>query len=170
MVNNTQTTRFKTAYGPRLRHPTPIVGKSMAHQSMRDECDINRIMERWLKTGVLEHRNRYEGHYGDFLDVPADYHQAANQVLAAQEMFLELPAKVRKRFGNDPGAFLEFVGDPENRSELEKLGLAKPKPPEDLIEDPKKPATGGVPPSSRGNPIKPAKAAPAPAPGEDDPS
>ena len=52
-------------------------------------------------------------------------------------MFLDLPAKVRDRFKNDPGQFLEFATDPSNVDELVKMGLAtKVHKPGELIETP----------------------------------
>lgn len=100
-------------------------GKSLTHQSFVPECDINNVMRKFEKTGVLEHRNTFEGSYSDFIDVPQDYHEAMQQVLDAEAMFMTLPGKVRKRFENDPGEFLDFVSDPKNRDEMKKLGLLK---------------------------------------------
>jgi len=128
---------FRTAYSPHERVVFNTEGPSLTHQSMKDETDMNRIMEKWAKTGVLEHRNTYEGQYGDFLSAPDDYHSAMNAVLEAQEMFADLPASVRKRFANDPGLFLDFVSDPKNRDEMEELGLAETK----IVEPDVKPAT-----------------------------
>jgi len=127
------TNKFKVAYTqyPRV-HPVldPV---SLTHQSMAPECDINTIMRKYERTGVLEHRNTYEGTYGDFSDAPSDYHESMNQVLAADEMFETLPAKIRRRFHNDPGVFLDFATNPENQDELIKLGLATARP-EPLLE------------------------------------
>lgn len=36
---------------------------------------------------------------------------------------MDLPAKVRSRFENDPQKFLEFCSDPKNRDEAVSLGL-----------------------------------------------
>lgn len=101
------------------------VGPSLTHQSMAPECDINTIMKKYEKTGILEHRNTFDGQYGNFLDVPSDYHEAMNAVLEANDMFESLPAKVRKRFHNDPGAFIEFATDAENLPEMVRMGLAE---------------------------------------------
>lgn len=116
-------------------HPS-ISPVSMTHQSHKDECDINNIMRKFEKFGVLEHRNNYQGQYGDFTAVPQDYQEAMSSVLAAQEMFLELPSKIRRRFGNDPGAFLDFATDPQNGSEMVAMGLADKR----AIEEPKTPS------------------------------
>ena len=126
---------FRTPYSPHKRLQFTPTGVSRTHQSMAPECDINNIMRRFEKTGVLDHLNRYEGSYGDFTAVPSDYHEAINSVMETNEMFLTLPAKIRKRFGNDPGQFLDFVQDPSNQDDMIKLGIAFPKDrPGDLIE------------------------------------
>jgi len=111
-------------------HPK-ISPVSMTHQSHKNECDINNIMRKFEKFGVLEHRNNYEGQYGDFTAVPQDYREAMTSVLAAQEMFLELPSKIRRRFGNDPGAFLDFATDPQNGPAMVEMGLAVKRVPEE---------------------------------------
>jgi len=134
-------TTFKKAYSAMPRVQFATTGASLTRQESKRECDINRVMERFEKTGVLEHQNKYEGRYGDFLDVPQDYHSAVNQVMAAQEMFSELPSKVRKRFGNDPALYLEFLDDPKNAAEAIKLGLAEERLAEDATPIPKKEET-----------------------------
>lgn len=115
---------IRKPYTGRARKTFSTTGASATHQSMADECDVNRIMDKWAKTGVLEHRNDFQGQYGDFTDVPMDYHESINAVIEAEQMFGSLPAQIRKKFGNDPGLFLDFVSDDDNHDELVKLGLA----------------------------------------------
>jgi len=98
----------------------------MTKQSFKDECDINNIIKKFMKTGLMEHVNRYQGDYSDICAFD-DYQTSLNQVIEAGEMFSSLPAKIRSRFGNDPAAFLDFVGDPVNAQEMIDLGLAKPR-------------------------------------------
>lgn len=106
------------------------VGDSMAKQSFRDECNINNIMKKFERTGMIDHVRSVEGSYGDFTDAPVDYQTAVNIVIAADNMFSSVPAKVRARFNNDPGEFLKFVEDPANIEECRSLGLAVPAPEE----------------------------------------
>lgn len=93
-------------------------------QHFKEECDINGIMKKFERTGMLEHVNEFHGNYGDFTELPVSYHDAIDQVLAAQDMFMTVPAKVRALFDNDPGQFLAFVDDPANADRLVELGLA----------------------------------------------
>lgn len=126
MSKSSQVSRGGQARARRVpRLPFICTGPSRAKQSFRDECDINSIMRRFEKTGVLEHVSKHGGRYGDFIGAP-EYHEACNRVLEADAMFQELPAKVRKRFSNDPADFLAFMADPENQEEARQLGLLKP--------------------------------------------
>ena len=84
---------------------------TLAQQNFRDECDINTIVKRFGITGQLPENVRMPT-YGDFLQVN-DFHSAMNAVAAAGEAFDAMPADVRARFNNDPGAFVDFCSDEE---------------------------------------------------------
>lgn len=95
---------------------------SLTHQCFKDECDINNIMAKWVKDGLATHVMQYQGRYEDLSGVE-DYHTSLNRVIAAQEAFDSLPAVIRSKFENDPGKFLDFVGDPANVDEMANMGL-----------------------------------------------
>jgi phage internal scaffolding protein len=99
---------------------------SLTQQQFADEADINTIVNRFLKTGVLPTPNTFP-QYVDFEGV-FDYQSAMNLVRAADESFLRMDAKVRARFNNSPQEFLEFFANPENVQEAIRLGLAIPQP------------------------------------------
>lgn len=112
-------------------HPGGTVNeeKSMAKQSFKDECDINRIMERAGKTGVLRGplgSGMGRPMFGDFSNTD-DYQTSLNRIIEADEAFLQLPAKLRKRFDNQPEKLIAFMEDEENREEALKLGLIREK-------------------------------------------
>jgi phage internal scaffolding protein len=94
---------------------------SLAQQHAKDEADINTIVRRFGLTGELPQGVRMP-QYGDFTDA-TDYHTSLNAVRAADAAFMELPAHIRTRFNNDPGAFVDFCSDENNRAEAEKFGL-----------------------------------------------
>lgn len=96
--------------------------EGLAKQSFKDETDINKIVARMSKGEIVDHVNRYQGDYADFIGAP-DFQNAMLQIIAAQEMFDSLPAEIRARHGNDPAAFLAYVEDPENEKEMRELGL-----------------------------------------------
>lgn len=120
------TSRPRNPYIP-MRVPVDLSAGDRAIQSAKDECDINTIMRRYERDGLVAHVNKYQGDYGDFTEVPTDYHEAISQVLAAQEMFMTIPADVRAEFANDPGQFLKFV-EGASIEELRERGLADPVP------------------------------------------
>lgn len=128
---------------------TPITQKSMTDQSFKDECDVNNIISKFKKTGNITHVARIQGTYGDFSDIP-DLQQAMQTVTEAHLAFDSLPSNVRKRFGNSPQEFLQFMADPKNDNEAITLGLKVPKPgpnPSDLAGDKAKAAS--VPKASK---------------------
>lgn len=116
-----------TAYDEKIRVDLDCsVEPSLVKQSFKDECDINSIMKKWEKSGVISHAKEAEGLYGDFSDVK-DYQSALDAVIHAQELFDGFPAELRARFQNDPAQFLDFVDNPSNMEEMISLGLAERK-------------------------------------------
>jgi phage internal scaffolding protein len=99
---------------------------SLAQQHMKDECDINVIVERFGVTGQLPVAP-IEPSYGDFSGV-SDYHSALNAIRASEEAFMALPAKIRAKFDHDPNALLEFLNNETNRDEAIELGLIDGEP------------------------------------------
>lgn len=102
------------------------VEPSMTQQNFKAECDINNILARYQETGFIDDSLRSE--IGQFADIASavDYHTAQNLISVANEVFLELPLKVRRRFNNNPADFLAFIDDPSNYDEAKALGLLKP--------------------------------------------
>lgn len=105
-------------------------GEGMTQQSFAEECDINTIVRRFGLTGELPSGVRMPS-YGDF-DSVVDFQTAMNALVQAKEAFMEMPADVRARFGNDPGAFVDFCSDKKNLEEARRLGLV---PPAELMPD-----------------------------------
>lgn len=104
-----------------------VEGESRTKQSFKEECDINNILKRYQRDGLLSHVNKYQGVYSD-LGTVEEYHSSMNQVIAAQAAFDSLPSSIRLRFANDPAKFLAFVDDPRNGKELVEMGLATARP------------------------------------------
>lgn len=104
---------------------------SLAQQHMKDECDINVIIEKFGITGQLP-ESPVSPQYGDFSGV-TDYHSALNQINATMDDFMALPAKLRVRFDHDPVKLLEFLQNDQNRDEAIHLGLIDGQPVADPI-------------------------------------
>ena len=116
--------KFRTAYKDKIQSPFHTEGPSLTKQSMMQECDINFIINKFQKTGVIDHERTYKGDYGEFESI--DFHDAMNMVAEAQSMFETVPSSIRKEFDNDPGKFLEFVQNEENKPRMLELGLLAP--------------------------------------------
>lgn len=120
--------RFKSAYSDKEPCVVDFTGEvSLTKQSFRDECDVNNIMARFEATGNISHLAMGTPRYGDFSDC-LDYQTSLNRLQEAQESFMALPAPLRARFQNDPGRLLDFLNDPQNRSEAVSLGLIDSSP------------------------------------------
>lgn len=93
-------------------------------QSHKDACDVNKIIEKYDRTGILTHVTKFEGKFGDLTKI--DFKEMSDKVAGAHSMFMNLPANIRNRFENDPGELLGFMEDPNNREEAIELGLVHP--------------------------------------------
>lgn len=102
---------------PQIEYDEPLV-----KQSFKDEVDVNNIIDKYMRTGVLPETRDIVGQYLDLINIP-DYQSALNTVIQAEEMFDSLPAQVRDRFRNNPQELLDFVADDKNYDEAIKLGL-----------------------------------------------
>lgn len=143
---------FRSAYSAKGRCSLSFPTEGRTKQSFKDECDINIIMSRYMKTGQLEHLSQRAPSYGDIQDI--DFQEAMDIVAYGREAFAALPSELRDRFANDPARFLAFVQDPSNQPEAKKLGLLKASegpPPHDLnaqaapLPTPPAASPGGVP-------------------------
>lgn len=96
---------------------------SAAIQSAKDECDINKIMARYQKTGMIEHFNEQAPQFVDMPD-EIDYQNSMGIIADAHSAFYSLPSTVRDRFQNDPAQWLEFIHDAESVDEaMRALGI-----------------------------------------------
>lgn len=125
----------------RIRVFTEPVGLSRTKQAFRDECDVNQILAKWQKTGLITHVVSQPPKFGDFEIVP-DYQASLNAILAADSAFMALPSSVRDRFSNDPAQLFAFLQDSANKDEAIKLGLIDP--PVVVAEPPAPPAAAGA--------------------------
>ncbi len=119
--------------------------KTRTRQSEAAGCDINQIVNRFEKTGVLPIDGR-EALYEDVSHI-TDYRDALDRVTMADQAFKQLPAKVRSKFHNDAAKFLDFASDPTNRDQMREMGLIEP------LEEQPAPAAPEAPPAPAEAPI-----------------
>lgn len=97
-------------------------GPSKTRKSQQKETEINRIIQKYDKTGTLHHVARTIPRFDD-VSGGLDYKSALDTVNEAQQKFSELPSVVRSEFDNDPGKLIEFLNDPQNLDRASELGL-----------------------------------------------
>lgn len=95
--------------------------RSKTKQNFKKECDVNHILERFHRTGLLPNMVKKNPKYGDFSSLP-DYRESLDKVSKAKEQFDALTIKMKRKFKNIEG-FLEYVNDKNNEKELQDLGI-----------------------------------------------
>lgn len=95
-------------------------------QEFAEDTDINRLLVKHQRAGTLSHLENHGGHYGDFSDMP-DLLEAQSRLQRGQAIFDDLPAEIKREFGQSPARFFSYVNDPANADNLEQLlpGLAE---------------------------------------------
>lgn len=123
-MNESTTVKGETMQRTLDQRPHSIVfeGKGRTKQQDKDACDVNMMMAKYQRTGVLPGQNNFAPQYGDFSNV-SDYQTAVQQIKEAETDFAALPSKIRGRFNNDPLDLINFMTDEANRDEAIKLGL-----------------------------------------------
>lgn len=119
--------KFITAYGPKSATPMTFEGPGKTKQSFKDETDINNILARFQRTGLLEFTNKNQPQYADCTGI--EYQAGMETIRKASALFQSLPSSVRARFHNEPAEFLDFVQDDKNRDEARQMGLLRPEEP-----------------------------------------
>lgn len=128
---------FRTRFSKKVHKGLKCEDRSRAKQADKDACDINNIIARYKKTGILPEAR--QGFYADVSNVK-NYQESLNQVIAAENAFGALPAKIRDRFKNDPSQMLAFIEDPKNVQECIELGIMeKIEKPDVKVEAPVEP-------------------------------
>ena len=125
----------------RERVVAPHSERLMTKQSHKDECDINRILKQYQRTGIITHVQNARPTYMDLPDA-MDFQVSMNIVLEGNEAFSSLPAQVRAHFHNDPAAFLAALSDPDQAQQMREWGFLKPldEPPAPQPDRPAEPA------------------------------
>lgn len=96
--------------------------KSIVDQSAKQECDLNYLLRGLNKSRipVVPVVNEIRSLVG------MDYQDMLFSIQRAHDSFLQLPSKVRARFGHRPEELINFVSDSKNYDEALELGLIKP--------------------------------------------
>lgn len=107
-----------------------------AQQHFKDECDINNIIDRYRINGTFQPSDLSASSpvYADVSNVQ-DFLSAQNFVIQAQEQFMSLDSKIRRRFNDDPAQFMAFCEDSSNYDEAVSLGIVVPKAVDNSVDN-----------------------------------
>lgn len=102
-------------------------GETLTVQHMKDETDINVVMERFGITDgsrlpTMDFSKVDPSYYGDFSDA-TDLRTALARFDEAAQRFMLLPAKLRARFNNNWHELHDWVSNPANLDEAIGLGM-----------------------------------------------
>lgn len=127
--------KIKSRYNTHPQHTYSFstTGESLTQQQFKAECDVNNILAKYKKTGLISHLAKHKGNFGDFSNFE-DYQTSLHKVMQAQESFGHLPSELRNKFQNDPGKLIEYLGDKANDEEAIKYGLKIKKDPKESLE------------------------------------
>lgn len=101
-----------------IRVPKKHHSPTLTEQHHAKACDINTIMAKYVKTGLVEHISRYQPQYGDV--TATEFKESMDTVANVITEFEELPAFVRAHYRN-PENYLHAISTKEGVEELRSL-------------------------------------------------
>lgn len=133
--------------------PTVDCGPGLTRQDFKNECNVNKIVAKFSMNDLALGMQQNPGQYADLSSV-GSYHESLIIVDRANETFAKYPSSLRKKFQNDIGKFLQFMDDPKNLEESQKLGLRPPPKAPAVKKDSKVPLESPEPKAKESN-LKP---------------
>jgi len=97
---------------------------SRTKSEFAEECNINNIVNRGLKSGILPSGTR-KPLFDDYSEVN-DYVQIQRTIVEAEQNFMQLDAETRQFFSNNVANLLDFIDDPANAEKAAEMGLIAP--------------------------------------------
>ena len=99
-------------------------------QSHKDSVDIHKIMERFER-GDVNALSKVQAVYADLSEMPTNYADMLNQVIAGEKMFNDLPIATKEKFGQNFNVWMSTLGSEEWAN---NMGYSKPIVPDVLTE------------------------------------
>lgn len=112
-----------------ISRPVLICGPGRTKQSFKEKVNINSIIARHRKTGMVDHLNSKTPFYGDVSNI-TDYKESVEKVLEANTLFKNMSSEIREKFKNDPSEMIQFLENPDNLEEAIKLKMVTKRPEE----------------------------------------
>lgn len=113
----------RNKFSPVQKKPAVVADDGRTQQHFKDQCDINILLAKYRKTGIMEHVTRAKERYGDFTQYGSDLAADLDRVAKAKQTFEMLPAELRNQFKNSIPGFFNFVQDPKNFDQCVKWGI-----------------------------------------------
>lgn len=104
------------------RVTTPVGTKSRTKQSETEATNVNTIMRKFQRTGVIDHWNQRRPEFGDFSQSQS-LQENMDKVMEASDAFNELDAHVRRAADNDPIKLLALMATEEGLESLRAAGM-----------------------------------------------
>lgn len=82
-------------------------GKTQPHHA--EEVDINRIVDRYMKTGELSNRAQVPVWGDALMRAPKSLQEASERLIAARVAFMKLPSSFRAELDNNPATWVDRV-------------------------------------------------------------
>lgn len=105
---------------PRTHQPLNCPEPGRTKQAFKDDCDINKIMGRYRKTGKVPQSMRPKRYGEQKIDGFTEMH---NKIASVKTMFEELPPETKALF-EDQNDFIEALSNPDREDELVEAGVA----------------------------------------------
>jgi len=118
-------------------------GDGKTKQKVGVEHDINKLVARFKKDGKMPNLNYslqnesfdVDGVAVDITDI-GDFQDCQNRIIKAEQMFMQYPSTIRRRFNNDTKIFTDFIQKLNTKESIDEavrmglLTLTKPAKPE----------------------------------------
>lgn len=105
-----------------------VYGETLTEQAHKDACDLNHIIKKYDRKGVMRLQQQVTVDEEALLDLVGFDYQTAEQNLArVRSEFEMLPSEVRFKFRNDPGEYLKYLSRPQKAADEVKEIIPKPK-------------------------------------------
>lgn len=115
------------SYNYKGEKPTISCPPGRTKQSFREKVNINSIVAKHRRTGMIEHLNSKKPFYGDVTNI-SSYKESLETVIIAQDLFNKMSPDIRQRFKNDPNEMITFLNDPKNHEEALELKMINKQP------------------------------------------
>lgn len=95
---------------PRVQTVNNLPSKTV--QSDAHMADIREILRKFEGTGIIDHLSQVDAKFMDVSEF-TDYKDLMDHVREAEATFMQLPAEIRAKFGNDVARWLDAAHDAE---------------------------------------------------------